>query len=49
MRKLFVSGLVILLLSGCSTQDSSAITISQESVVSKSAVHTEVVDGIDTN
>lgn len=49
MRKLFVSALVILLLSGCSTQDSSAITISQESVVSKSAVHTEVVDGIDTN
>ena len=49
MRKLFVFALVILLLSGCSAQDSSAITISQASVVSKSEVHSEVINGIDTN
>ncbi|NNJ29506.1 hypothetical protein [Lacrimispora defluvii] len=49
MRKLIIAALVILLLSGCSAQDSSAITISQEPVVSKSAVLSEVADGIDTS
>ena len=49
MRKLLVSVFVMLLVSGCSGKDSGAITISKEPVVSKSGVHNEVVEGIETS